>query len=108
VEKWEQCARLLDLFLVSVLLDAGAGNRWTYKEQGEDQNGGEGIYSRSEGLAIASLDMFCAGVFSSDANQPYRVDGTLIIDPHPAIPFYQTDYTESHTVTTFQRQHYAP
>jgi Protein of unknown function (DUF1688) len=84
VEKREQCARLLDLFLVSVLLDAGAGNQWTYKEQGENQNGGGGVYSRSEGLAIASLDMFCAGVFSSDANQPYRVDGTRVTVPRPS------------------------
>jgi hypothetical protein len=48
------------LFLVSVLLDAGAGNAWAYTE-----NGGE-KFGRSEGLAIASLDMFLAGFFSSD------------------------------------------
>lgn len=78
VEKWEQCARLLDLFLVSVLLDAGAGNQWAYKAQGEDQSGGGGIYTRSEGLAIASLDMFNAGAFSSDASQPYRVDASAL------------------------------
>ncbi|KAG8778406.1 hypothetical protein FRC16_003853 [Serendipita sp. 398] len=70
IPKEEQCARLLDLFLVSVLLDAGAGNAWKYQEQ---DSAGE-YYSRSEGLAIASLDMFKKGLFSSDPNDKERVD----------------------------------
>jgi len=53
-----------------VLLDAGAGNAWSYREKGTGD-----IYSRSEGLAIASLDMFKDGMFSGDPEQPYRVDG---------------------------------
>lgn len=32
------------------------------------------MYRRSEGLAVASLEMFKAGMFSSDPNQPCRVD----------------------------------
>lgn len=83
--KREQCARLLDLFLVSVLLDAGAGNQWVYRENdGDHVVNGERTYARSEGLAIASLDMFCAGVFSSNAEQPYRVDGMLgsLLEPY--------------------------
>jgi len=67
----EECRRLLDLFLVSVLLDAGAGNQWIYHEIGTDKS-----YGRSEGLAIASLDMFKVGFFSGLDDQPYRVDGT--------------------------------
>lgn len=55
---------------MSVLLDAGAGNAWKYREKESGD-----IYSRSEGLAIASLDMFIAGMFSADKKQPYRVDG---------------------------------
>ncbi|PVG01550.1 DUF1688-domain-containing protein [Serendipita vermifera] len=69
VNPMEQTARLLDLFLVSVLLDAGAGNAWKYKEK----NSGE-VYGRSEGLAIASLDMFLEGVFSGSQSDKYRVD----------------------------------
>lgn len=65
----ERCRRLLDLFLVSVLLDAGAGTTWIYKSK---ENGK--IYRRSEGLAIASLEMFKDGAFSSDPNQPHKVD----------------------------------
>lgn len=67
----ERCRRLLDLFLVSVLLDAGAGNSWSYKSK---ENGR--TYKRSEGLAIASLEMFKDGLFSSDRTQPHQVDST--------------------------------
>jgi hypothetical protein len=44
---------MIDLFLVSVLLDAGAGTQWSYKSL---ENGR--IYRRSEGIAVASLEMF--------------------------------------------------
>ena len=65
----ERSRRLLDLFLVSVLLDAGAGNTWSYKSKESGK-----IYRRSEGLAVASLEMFKAGTFSSDKSQPHQVD----------------------------------
>lgn len=70
IDPSERCRRLLDLFLVSVLLDAGAGTSWSYKSK---QNGR--TYRRSEGLAIASLEMFKAGTFSSNSSQPHQVDG---------------------------------
>lgn len=65
----EQTKRLLDLFFVSVLLDAGAGNSWSYhdKDSGMD-------FSRSEGLGVASFNMFVQGFFSGDPTQPFRVD----------------------------------
>jgi hypothetical protein len=53
VDSTERCRRLIDLFLVSVLLDAGAGTQWSYKS---NENGR--IYRRSEGIAVASLEMF--------------------------------------------------
>ncbi|KZF20253.1 DUF1688-domain-containing protein [Xylona heveae TC161] len=70
VDAQERTRRLVDLFTISVLLDAGAGTRWQYrsKESGK-------IFRRSEGLAVASLEMFKAGMFSSDANEPFQVDG---------------------------------
>jgi hypothetical protein len=69
VDNQERTRRLIDLFLVSVLLDAGAGTKWQYrsKESGK-------VYRRSEGLAVASLEMFKAGLFSSSAEQPFQVD----------------------------------
>ena len=69
VDTQERTRRLVDLFLVSVLLDAGAGTKWSYKSKENGQ-----IYKRSEGLAVASLEMFKTGLFSSDETQPYQVD----------------------------------
>jgi len=68
VDITEKCRRLLDLFLVSVLLDAGSGTGWSYKSA---ENGR--IYRRSEGLAIASLEMYKSGMFSSGKNK-FQVD----------------------------------
>ena len=54
-----------------MLLDAGAGARWSYKSKESGK-----VYRRSEGLAVASLEMFKAGAFSSDTTQPCQVDAT--------------------------------
>ena len=63
-----------DLVIVSVLLDAGAGPDWRYRDaQGS-------VLSRSEGLAVASLDMFAAGAFSSKPDDPLRVDAERVRD----------------------------
>jgi hypothetical protein len=58
-----------DLAVVSVLLDAGAGPDWRYRDALTGQRIG-----RSEGLALASLDMFAAGAFSGNPARPLRVD----------------------------------
>ncbi|KAJ5450990.1 Protein of unknown function DUF1688, partial [Penicillium cf. griseofulvum] len=70
IDAQERTRRLIDLFVVSVLLDAGSGNKWSYrsKESGK-------VFSRSEGLAVASLEMFKSGLFSSDPTEPCQVDG---------------------------------
>jgi hypothetical protein len=72
----------LDLAVVSVLLDAGAGMQWFYTENTDSHPHAHGIrgsslfrIGRSEGLALASLAAFEAGKFSSDATRPYQVDG---------------------------------
>ncbi|KAA8634985.1 hypothetical protein SMACR_03939 [Sordaria macrospora] len=69
VDNTEKCKRMIDLFLVSVLLDAGAGTQWSYKS---NENGR--IYRRSEGIAVASLEMFKTGLFSGNKNNKYQVD----------------------------------
>ncbi|XXH00969.1 hypothetical protein Hte_007320 [Hypoxylon texense] len=69
VDGTEKCRRLIDLFLVSVLLDAGAGTSWSFKSA---ENGR--VYRRSEGLAIASLEMFKAGLFSGNPANKFQVD----------------------------------
>jgi len=58
-----------DLAVVSVLLDAGAGPDWRYR----DPLTGKDI-GRSEGLALASLDMFAAGLFSGRPREPLRAE----------------------------------
>ncbi|KAL1848275.1 hypothetical protein Plec18170_008186 [Paecilomyces lecythidis] len=67
-----ECARrLIDMFLVSVLLDAGAGNTWTFIEPGSNIR-----LSRSEGLAVASLYMFKNGLFTDNGSgNAAKVDG---------------------------------
>jgi len=59
----------LDLVLVSVLLDAGAGPDWHYNESASGQR-----FTRSEGLGIASYHAFTSGLFSSDPAQPLQAD----------------------------------
>lgn len=69
----ERARRRFDLAIVSVLLDAGAGADWRYREPATGAT-----YARSEGLAVASVDMFAAGAFSRDRADPLRADaGTL-------------------------------
>jgi hypothetical protein len=62
-----------DLAVVSVLLDAGAGPDWRYRDAITGQSIG-----RSEGLALASLDMFATGGFSSDPGRPLQADAAAL------------------------------
>jgi hypothetical protein len=66
----EVARRRIDLAVVSVLLDAGAGAAWSYREPGSGET-----YARSEGLGVASFHMFANGAFSRDpGGDPLRVD----------------------------------
>lgn len=60
----------LELAIVSVLLDAGAGSQWRYQDIATDQT-----LVRSEGLAVASLRAFERGFFSSDSVSLHQLDG---------------------------------
>jgi hypothetical protein len=62
-----------DLAIVSVLLDAGAGPSWRFRDAVTGTKIG-----RSEGLALASLDMFARGAFSADRDEPLRVDAAAL------------------------------
>jgi hypothetical protein len=59
----------IDLAVTSVLLDAGAGPHWRYRETETGM-----VLGRSEGLAVASIRLFAAGFFSSDRTVPWRAD----------------------------------
>lgn len=60
-----------DLVITSVLLDAGAGNTWNYKEPSTEQ-----IFSRSEGLGLASFYLFMEGQLSDNKAKPLQATAT--------------------------------
>jgi hypothetical protein len=62
----------IDLTVVSVLLDAGAGPAWRYT----DNDGRH--YTRSEGLGVASFRAFMNGRFSAIAGEPLRADAGVL------------------------------
>ncbi|WP_341911879.1 URC4/urg3 family protein [Ferrovibrio terrae] len=88
IDRWGQLAKTLsvnadeiarirfDLCVVSVLLDAGAGPQWKYNEEGRP-------VARSEGLAVASLHAFKAGLFAGDKAHPLRADAHGLVSLAP-------------------------
>merc|ERR1719502_621401 len=71
-DKVEKARRLVDLVMVSVLLDAGAGPGWKYiAPNGEEVRA-------SEGLALASWDLFSEGFFSPDPALKARVNSLAL------------------------------
>ena len=83
-----QARAAFDLAMVSVLLDAGAGSEWRYRDAATGIELG-----RSEGLALASLRMFEAGLFSADPADPLRADAErlLSIDAQALAAGFQAD-----------------
>jgi hypothetical protein len=63
----------IDLAIVSVLLDAGAGTQWRFYDAATSQTLGH-----SEGLAVASLRAMQAGLFSADRADPWRADAAAL------------------------------
>lgn len=85
----EKTKSLIDLYFVSVLLDAGAGNTWVYEEVDytssnttiADNDSGKKtgwVGGRSEGLAVASFGIFTRGFYSSNPDKPYQVDADAL------------------------------
>lgn len=64
---------LIDLVVTSVLLDAGSGPGWQYHESSTGKR-----WARSEGLAVASLDLFLSGKMSSDGRS-LRADRSALV-----------------------------
>jgi hypothetical protein len=76
-ERAERARQRIELAVTSVLLDAGAGQAWRWRDPVTGRD-----FARSEGLALASLEAFRDGLFSSDASEPCRADakGLMAID----------------------------
>jgi len=71
-DELEKARRLVDAVTVSVLIDAGAGPAWHYTARGMKP------LSSSEGLAVASMELFLAGIFSTDPALPNRVNSLAL------------------------------
>jgi hypothetical protein len=70
----ERLRARIDLVVTSVLLDAGAGPDWKYREASTGQT-----FARSEGLAVASFDWFLSGGFANDpARAPLHADAAAL------------------------------
>jgi hypothetical protein len=65
----ERARARIDLAVVSVLLEAGAGTAWSYREAATGQRHG-----RSEGLAVASFALFASGAFSARGDRKLQAD----------------------------------
>lgn len=92
----EKNRRLIDLVTTSVLLDAGAGDVWRYRESGTGFEAG-----RSEGLGVASFHMFESGAFSSDsADCPHRSDSAALraLSDDAVRKAFQVDDVSNHLV----------
>ena len=72
-DKAERARAAFDLAITSVLLDAGAGPQWAYRDPATGARVG-----RSEGLALASLAMFAQGALSRNRLQPLRADAKVL------------------------------
>ena len=79
-----------DLAITSVLLDAGAGPTWRYRDVATGI-----VAARSEGLALASLRWFESGGFSSATGDPLRADadGLARLDAATLEKTFQVDAT---------------
>jgi hypothetical protein len=75
-DRAERGRAAFDLIIMSVLLDAGTGPGWRFREGAE-------TYTRSEGLAVASQRMFESGAFASPSASPLRADGAALAELAP-------------------------
>lgn len=69
IDPLEQTRRVLDLFVVAVLLDIDPPQIWSFRESTTNR-----VFKRREGIAVAILEMFMAGTFSVNPHEPHRVD----------------------------------
>ncbi len=62
-----------DLAIVSVLLDAGSGGAWSWREPGSGA-----VWRSSEGLGLASFAMMASGALSHVPGEPFRADAVRL------------------------------
>ena len=87
LEPLERARVSIDMIIPSVLLDAGAGPNWTYSSRNSLTLG------RSEGLALASLDMFLAGGFSARNQLETTASGLAALTPSRLAEYFTASDT---------------
>jgi hypothetical protein len=71
--RMERAKAAIELVVPSVLLDAGAGPAWRYREPASGRE-----LARSEGLAVASVALFASGALSANPREPLRSDALAL------------------------------
>ncbi|KAI9254311.1 hypothetical protein BY458DRAFT_442704 [Sporodiniella umbellata] len=94
IDQLEQTRRLIDILVVACLMDMKPCQTWTYTEPSTGRK-----FKRKDGVAIAILDLFLNGIFSSDPAQPLRVDSEALVhlaleDLHRGLQFNESNKFE--------------
>jgi hypothetical protein len=95
-DRAETARARLDLAIVSVLLDAGAGPGWRYREAETGQ-----IFGRSEGLGVASFRAMQAGLFSADTAQPWRAGAVALAALTPEALGHAMQHRDDNAIAGF-------
>lgn len=76
----DELARVLfEIAIISILLGAGAGSKWRYRERDTGI-----VVGRTEGLALASFHAYADGLFSSEPGRPLLADAEALDSLDPA------------------------
>lgn len=86
VDRHERARIRVDLAVTSVLLDAGAGPHWRWHDPQSGRS-----FARSEGLALASLEAFRNGLFSTGRGKRLQADapGLMRLTPERLAAAFQ-------------------
>ncbi|KAI8376933.1 hypothetical protein BD560DRAFT_59477 [Blakeslea trispora] len=93
VDKTEQVRRILDLFIVFTLIDCDLGRDYTFRESSANHTD-----RRREEIAIGLLNMFMAGTFSANPDQPHKVDLEALVS------LTQSDFSDGFKHNSFESE----
>ena len=96
-DRAETARSRIDLAIVSVLLDAGAGPGWRYQEAETGQ-----VLARSEGLGVASLRAMQGGLFSANPTRPWRADAAALAALTPQLLAQAMQHRDNNALTGFE------
>ena len=96
-DRAETARSRIDLAIVSVLLDAGAGPGWRYQEAETGQ-----VLARSEGLGVASLRAMQGGLFSANPTRPWRADAAALAALTPQVLAQAMQHRDNNALTGFE------